>query len=120
MQGAEVAGHSPLILGNPLARRKQTAAEPRDARRTASEKSPRAAEPSGAPPRGRHTPAAGASASPAVPPGGTWSGRFSEPMTERMQRFNASVDFDRRLAAADIAGSTRACADARRRGDHHE
>src|SRR5437868_6762525 len=34
-----------------------------------------------------------------------WSGRFSEPMSERMQRFNASVDFDRRLASADIAGS---------------
>jgi argininosuccinate lyase len=41
----------------------------------------------------------------AVPSGGTWSGRFSEPMSERMQRFNASVDFDRRLARADIAGS---------------
>ncbi|MET0346526.1 MAG: argininosuccinate lyase [Casimicrobiaceae bacterium] len=41
-----------------------------------------------------------------MPSGGTWSGRFSEPMTERMQRFNASVDFDRRLAVADIAGST--------------
>ena len=40
-----------------------------------------------------------------VPHGGTWSGRFSEPMTERMQRFNASVDFDRRLATVDIAGS---------------
>jgi len=41
----------------------------------------------------------------AVPSGGTWSGRFGEPMSERMQRFNASVDFDRRLARADIAGS---------------
>jgi len=40
-----------------------------------------------------------------VPPRGTWSGRFAEPMTERMQRFNASVDFDNRLAAVDIAGS---------------
>jgi argininosuccinate lyase len=40
-----------------------------------------------------------------VPPSGTWSGRFGEPMSERMQRFNASVDFDRRLARADIAGS---------------
>jgi argininosuccinate lyase len=40
------------------------------------------------------------------PPARTlWSGRFAEPMSERMQRFNASVDFDRRLAAADIAGS---------------
>jgi argininosuccinate lyase len=32
-------------------------------------------------------------------------GRFGEPMSERMQRFNASVDVDRRLAAVDIAGS---------------
>jgi len=40
-----------------------------------------------------------------VPPRGTWSGRFDEPMSERMQRFNASVDFDQRLARADIAGS---------------
>ena len=38
-------------------------------------------------------------------PGRGWSGRFGEPMSERMQRFNASVDFDRRLASADIAGS---------------
>jgi argininosuccinate lyase len=34
-----------------------------------------------------------------------WSGRFGEPLSERMQRFNASVDVDRRLAPADIAGS---------------
>jgi argininosuccinate lyase len=40
-----------------------------------------------------------------VPPDGTWSGRFAEPMSERMQRFNASVDFDRRLARVDMAGS---------------
>jgi len=33
------------------------------------------------------------------------SGRFEEPMTERMQRFNASTDFDRRLAKVDIAAS---------------
>jgi len=45
------------------------------------------------------------SAASALPSGGTWSGRFGEPMSERMQRFNASVDFDRRLASADIAGS---------------
>ncbi len=40
-----------------------------------------------------------------VPPRGTWSGRFGEPMSERMQRFTASVDFDRRLATVDIAAS---------------
>jgi argininosuccinate lyase len=33
------------------------------------------------------------------------SGRFEEPMSERMQRFNASTDFDRRLARVDIAAS---------------
>jgi argininosuccinate lyase len=36
---------------------------------------------------------------------GTWSGRFAEPVAERVKRYTASVDFDRRLAAADIAGS---------------
>jgi len=34
-----------------------------------------------------------------------WSGRFSEPVAERVKRYTASVDFDRRLAAVDIAGS---------------
>ena len=34
-----------------------------------------------------------------------WSGRFSEPLDERVKRFNASVGFDRRLAQQDIAGS---------------
>ena len=51
-------------------------------------------------------PSAAPSAAPTVPSGGTWSGRFAEPMSARMQRFNASVDFDWRLAAADIEGST--------------
>ncbi len=41
---------------------------------------------------------------PHVPAAG-WSGRFSEPVAERVKRFTASVDFDRRLASADIAGS---------------
>src|SRR5207302_3277066 len=40
-----------------------------------------------------------------LPSGGTWSGRFAEPMSARMRRFNASIDFDRRLADADIAAS---------------
>jgi argininosuccinate lyase len=40
-----------------------------------------------------------------LPSGGTWSGRFTEPMSARMQRFNASIDFDRRLADVDIAAS---------------
>jgi argininosuccinate lyase len=34
-----------------------------------------------------------------------WSGRFSEPVAELVKRYTASVDFDKRLADADIAGS---------------
>ena len=34
-----------------------------------------------------------------------WSGRFSEPATELVQRFTASVAFDRRLAEFDIEAS---------------
>jgi argininosuccinate lyase len=34
-----------------------------------------------------------------------WSGRFREPVDERVKRFSASVDFDRRLARQDIAAS---------------
>ena len=34
-----------------------------------------------------------------------WSGRFNEPVTALVKRFTASVDFDRRLAEFDIAGS---------------
>ena len=34
-----------------------------------------------------------------------WSGRFGEPVAELVKRYTASVDFDRRLAAVDIAGS---------------
>ncbi len=34
-----------------------------------------------------------------------WSGRFNEPVSELVKRFTASVDFDRRLAEFDIAGS---------------
>jgi len=34
-----------------------------------------------------------------------WGGRFSEEPTERLQEFNASVHFDHRLYAYDIAGS---------------
>ncbi|MCX7892897.1 MAG: argininosuccinate lyase [Burkholderiales bacterium] len=36
---------------------------------------------------------------------GAWSGRFAEPVDERVKRYTASVGFDRRLAAFDIAGS---------------
>ena len=34
-----------------------------------------------------------------------WSGRFGEPVAPLVKRYTASVDFDRRLAAVDIAGS---------------
>ena len=34
-----------------------------------------------------------------------WSGRFREPVDERVKRFSASVDFDRRLARQDITAS---------------
>jgi argininosuccinate lyase len=37
--------------------------------------------------------------------GKTWSGRFSEPVDERVKRYTASVSFDRRLARFDIQGS---------------
>jgi argininosuccinate lyase len=34
-----------------------------------------------------------------------WSGRFAEPVADFVLRYTASVSFDQRLAAADIAGS---------------
>ena len=34
-----------------------------------------------------------------------WSGRFAEPVAERVKRYTASVGFDRRLAPEDIRGS---------------
>src|SRR5438876_5936223 len=38
-------------------------------------------------------------------PAAGWSGRFSEPVSDRVKRYTSSVEFDRRLAEADIAGS---------------
>ena len=38
-------------------------------------------------------------------PDGAWSGRFAEPVSDLVKRYTASVDFDRRLARADIQGS---------------
>jgi argininosuccinate lyase len=35
----------------------------------------------------------------------TWSGRFSEPVSELVKRYTGSVFFDRRMAAQDIRGS---------------
>ena len=34
-----------------------------------------------------------------------WSGRFDEPVAELVQRYTASVDFDKRMALVDIQGS---------------
>ncbi len=42
-------------------------------------------------------------ADPATPP--TWSGRFVEPVDERVKRYTASIPFDWRLARFDIQGS---------------
>ncbi|MEP7156447.1 MAG: argininosuccinate lyase [Betaproteobacteria bacterium] len=39
------------------------------------------------------------------PSSGHFSGRFSEPVTELVKRFTASVTFDKRLAAVDMQGS---------------
>ena len=41
----------------------------------------------------------------AQPAAKAWSGRFSEPVDERVKRFTASVGFDQRLARFDIQGS---------------
>ncbi len=38
-------------------------------------------------------------------PGQVWSGRFSEPVSERVKRYTASIPFDWRLAPFDIQGS---------------
>ena len=43
--------------------------------------------------------------SPTSTPPATWSGRFAEPVDERVKRYTASVFFDKRLAEFDIDGS---------------
>ena len=50
------------------------------------------------------TSAAGAPA-PSDAPAKAWSGRFSEPVSELVKRYTASVFFDQRMAAQDIRGS---------------
>jgi len=47
--------------------------------------------------------ATGGTPAPAQPK--SWSGRFNEPVAELVKRYTASVDFDKRLAEFDIAGS---------------
>ncbi|MCL1824777.1 MAG: argininosuccinate lyase [Betaproteobacteria bacterium] len=42
---------------------------------------------------------------PPLEPTKTWSGRFSEPVSELVKRYTASVFFDHRMAAQDIRGS---------------
>ena len=34
-----------------------------------------------------------------------WSGRFSEPISEKVQQYTASIHFDKKLALFDIQGS---------------
>ena len=50
------------------------------------------------------TPAAGANAA-ADTSTKAWSGRFSEPVSDLVKRYTASVSFDQRMAAQDIRGS---------------
>ncbi len=45
------------------------------------------------------------SPSPSTQTPDVWSGRFSEPVSEQVKIYTASVDFDQRLAFADIDGS---------------
>ena len=54
------------------------------------------------------TPAAGANTPDPTPenaPAKAWSGRFTEPVSELVKRYTASVFFDQRMAAQDIRGS---------------
>ncbi len=55
-----------------------------------------------APPRTKRTPRPKTRAGKAA---GPWSGRFDEPVDALVQRFTASVGFDRRLATVDIEAS---------------
>ncbi|MCK2126391.1 argininosuccinate lyase [Thauera aromatica] len=50
------------------------------------------------------TPAAGANASTEAP-AKAWSGRFTEPVSDLVKRYTASVPFDQRMARQDIRGS---------------
>jgi argininosuccinate lyase len=57
-----------------------------------------------APPRTKRTPRPKPGTEPAPAPA-PWSARFAEPVSDLVQRFTASVAFDRRLAACDIDAS---------------
>ena len=46
----------------------------------------------------------------ATPPNSLWGGRFAGGPAAIMRRINASIDFDKRLYAEDIAGSQAHCA----------
>ena len=45
------------------------------------------------------------STTPSSPSQYTWAGRFSEPMSDLVKRYTASVDFDKRMWRQDIRGS---------------
>ena len=74
---------------------------PRPPAPAAGAASPAAARPAGNAPHPGSSSAAGSLAAKAE----AWSGRFSEPVSELVKRYTASVGFDRRLARHDIAGS---------------
>ena len=48
-----------------------------------------------------------------------WGGRFASGPDAIMEEINASIDFDKRLAAQDIAGSKAHAAMLGRDRDHH-
>src|SRR5499433_3182068 len=48
--------------------------------------------------------------SPGSPANSLWGGRFTSGPAEVMRRINASIEFDKRLYAEDIAGSKAHCA----------
>src|SRR4051794_32147954 len=55
--------------------------------------------------RGHPSPRTVSASTPDNPASSAWSGRFSEPVAERVQRYTASITFDRRLADVDITAS---------------
>ncbi|MDR2690342.1 MAG: argininosuccinate lyase [Azoarcus sp.] len=50
-------------------------------------------------------PAIDSASADSAPAAKTWSGLFSEPVSELVKRYTASVDFDQRMAMQDIRGS---------------
>ena len=93
------AARSPAIVGSAVGERRQAQRRSLPAPRRQARAV--ALQPSAAARTDRRM----AAAEPSPAAAGGWSGRFGEPVSERVKRYTASVDFDRRLADADIAGS---------------